>query len=303
MSTDLSGIFPAFLTPLDDSRRVVPAVAEALLVHLLSTGVDGVYAAGSTGEGMKLPPSERELLVETLARVLPQDKKLIVHVGASELKEAIRLAHHAAKHGAFAVSSLPPTGDAAEVREYYSALARESELPLILYYFPQAVPTAFSDPQELIDICDLPNVLGVKFTGFNLYLLQRLAKRGKVVMNGYDEVLAAGMLMGAQGGIGSTYNVMPQVYLEIYRAAQRGDWEAARQWQSRANAVIDILLRYPFFPALRAVMAHRGFDCGPLMSSDVFSSPEEKERFLKDMERNMPEEVAELIKWPASAKG
>jgi len=48
---------------------------------------------------------------------------------------------------------------------------------------------------------------------------------------------------------------MPQVYLQIYRAAQNGDWETARKWQSRSNAVLDILLRYPFFPALRAVMS------------------------------------------------
>ncbi len=95
--------------------------------------------------------------------------------------------------------------------------------PLILYYFPKVAPSAFSDPQELIDICELPNVIGVKFTDFNYYLLQRLAKRGNLVFNGYDEALAAGLLMGAEGGIGSTYNLMPQVYQKIFQAAQRAD--------------------------------------------------------------------------------
>jgi N-acetylneuraminate lyase len=171
-----------------------------------------------------------------------------------------------------------------------------------VYYFPKSVPTAFVNPQDLLDICELPNVLGVKFTDFNLFLMQRLAKSGKQVFNGYDEVLAAGLLMGASGGIGSTYNVMPQVYLAIYQAAQRGDWETARQWQSRADAVITILLRYPFFPSLRAMMAQRGFDCGPLMSHDDFESPAQKEALLEDLNRSMPTEVAELIGWPVPAQ-
>jgi len=291
-----SGIYPAFLTPLDADRKLVPKVAESLLLHLLSTGVDGTYVAGSTGEGMRLSINDRKALVETLTPMM-SGKKLIVHVGAPEVSVAILLANHAAKNGAAAISSLPPAGGPLQVRAYYEKLASESPLPLILYYFPKAAPAAFTDPQELIDICDLPNVLGVKFTDFNFYLLQRLVKRGNLLFNGYDEALAAGLLMGAQGGIGSTYNVMPQVYLKIFHAAQQGDWETARTWQSHANSVLDILLRYPFFPALRAVMAHRGFDCGPLLSGEDFTSPAQRNALLDDMDRNIPAEVAELIQW------
>jgi N-acetylneuraminate lyase len=300
MPASFSGIYPAFLTPLDDNRRFVPKVAEALLQHLLSAGVDGTYVAGSTGEGVRLPLQERKLLVETLMPALPEGKKIIVHVGAKRVEDAIALAQHAAEQGAHAVSSLPSLGDAQHVYDYYETLAKESALPLILYYFPKANPEALLNPQELLNICDLPNVLGVKFTDFNVYLLQRLVKRGKLVFNGYDEALAAGLLMGAQGGIGSTYNVMPQVYVEIFRAAQRGDWETVRTWQSRSNAVLDILLKYPFFPALRAVMQHRGFDCGPLLSGEDFTSSAQRKQLIEELDRDMPAEVAEIIRWPSA---
>jgi N-acetylneuraminate lyase len=297
MSSPFAGIYPAFLTPLSADRKFVPQIAEALLKHLLATGVDGTYVAGSTGEGMRLPLSERKALVETLMPLMPTGKKLIVHVGAARIEDALTLAEHAAKHGAHAVSSLPPIGDVQQVNKFYEQLARESALPLILYYFPKVAPTAFQNAQDLLDVCDLPNVLGVKFTDFNFYLLQRLVKRGKLMFNGYDEALAAGLLMGAQGGIGSTYNVMPEVYLEIFRAAQRGDWETARTWQSRSNAVLDILLKYPFFPALRAVMAHRGFDCGPLLSGEDFTSDTQRKELIEELNRDMPREVSELIQW------
>jgi N-acetylneuraminate lyase len=292
-----SGIYPALLTPLDSSQKLRRDVAQGLLQHLLAAGVSGAYIAGSTGEGMRLTMATRKALVEALMPVLPAEKQLIVHVGTPEVADAIRLAEHAALHGAHAVSSLPPTGDSRQVHSFYEQLAKHSPLPLILYYFPKVIPTAFGDPQELIDVCDLPNVLGVKFTDFNFYLLQQLVKRGKLVFNGYDEALAAGLLMGAQGGIGSTYNMMPQVYLEIFRAAQRGEWENARLWQSRANDVLTVLLRYPFFPALRAVMKERGFDCGPMMSGETFASASQSRQLLDELDRDMPDEIGTLIGW------
>lgn len=298
MTIALPGIYPAFLTPLDSQHRFNPRVAEQLLQHLLSTDVHGVYVAGSTGEGLRLPVETRMALVETLMPMLPSSKKLIVHVGASQLDDVIKLADHAFLHGAHAISSLPPVGSAELVRVFYGRILKTSQLPLILYYFPKAVPSAFQDPQELIDVCEHPNVLGVKFTDFNFYLMQRLIKSGKQLFNGYDEVLAAGLLMGAQGGIGSTYNMMPEVYLKIYSAALQGDWEAARIWQSRSNSVLDILLRYPFFPALRAVMRYKGFDCGPLMSGENFASAGQHDQLIAELNREMPREIAELIQWP-----
>lgn len=285
MNIDLQGIYPAFLTPLTSDRKFNPAVAERMLDHLFQSGVHGTYVAGTTGEGLLLPAEERRSLVETLVRSLPKDRKLIVHVGASQKQDAFKLAEHAAKHGAHAISSLPPKGDSSSVMTYYGELAAISPLPLIVYYFPKIAPDAFAEPEKLLEVCDLPNVFGVKFTDFNFYLMQRLVQRGKLVFNGYDEALAAGLLMGAQGGIGSTYNVMPEVYLSIYQAAAQGDWNRARKIQVGVNDVIEMLLKYPFFPALRAIMQKKGFDCGPLMSGERLSSETSRQQLLAEFER------------------
>lgn len=285
MISSFRGIFPAFLTPLTPERTFNPAMCETMIRFLLAAGVDGTYVAGTTGEGMRLRMEDRMALVETLAAAMPADKKLMVHVGATEKKDAFRLAEHAAKAGAHAISSLPPAGSEAEIGQFYRELASASALPLIVYYFPKVAPHAFADPQQLLDICDHPNVLGVKFTDFNFYLLQRLVARDNMVFNGYDEVLAAGLLMGAQGGIGSTYNVMPEVYRDIYRAAEAGDWEKARTLQKGVTAMIEVLLQFPFFPALRAVMESRGMDCGPMMNGDAFASREQKQMFLSAFEK------------------
>jgi N-acetylneuraminate lyase len=293
-------MYPAFFSPLDEAHRFVPKTAESLMLHLLAAGFDGTYAAGSTGEGLNLRMEDRKALVETLMGVMPSGKKLFVHVGASTIADALELAEHAAKSGAHAISSLPPKGEAREVRAYYETLAEKSALPLILYYFPKVAPLAFPDSQTLIDLCDLPNVLGVKFTDFNLYLLQRLTTRGKLVFNGYDEALGAGLLMGAQGGIGSTYSLFPELYLEIFAAAQRGDWESVRTWQLQVNAVFDVLFNYPFFPALRAVMSFRGFDLGPMVGADLLSRRQTAD-LLNEISHAMTGDLAVLVRWPTAS--
>jgi N-acetylneuraminate lyase len=300
VSHPFAGMYAALLTPLDKDRRLNPAMAQSLLKHLCATGLDGVYVAGTTGEGKLLSLETRKELVGCLMEVLPTGKHLFAHVGTPNVSDAIKLAEHAATKGVHAISSLPPAGDAKQVKTFYEELAQHSPLPLILYYFPKVAPLAFQNTQELLDVCDLPNVLGVKFTDFNFYLLNKLVNRGKLVFNGYDEALAPGLLMGAQGGIGTTYNLLAEVYLEIFRASKTGHWEKARNLQVKANETLDILFRYPFFPAVREAVRHLGFDCGPMMSGDDFASGADRARFIEDMNQNIPEQVADLINWSKS---
>ena len=73
----------------------------------------------------------------------PRGRHVIVHVGAASLEEALALSSHAAKAGAHAITSLPPSSGQfgfSEVLGYYEALARASELPLLVYYFPEVYP-------------------------------------------------------------------------------------------------------------------------------------------------------------------
>lgn len=301
MTIPSNGIFPAFLSPLDTRGQLAVPVAEALLQHLLKKGVDGVYIAGSTGEGMRLPLAVRKQLLETLMPLMG-GKTMMVHVGANSLQETLQLAEHAAEQGADAISSLPPAARTpAQVTAFYQELATRSPLPLLLYYFPKVAPLAFPTDDALLDICRMPNVLGVKFTDYNLYLLQRLRNSGVMVFNGYDEMLAAGLLMGASGGIGSTYSMMPEVYLKIRDAAVAGDWETARRWQRRANAVIEVLMRFPFFAAVRSSVAHMGFDCGPMMSGEALDSTAQREELLTLLDDAMQGETQALVGWPGTA--
>ncbi len=260
----IRGILPATITPLDAKGRFAPAVFERLLDRVYRAGVHGVYVCGTTGEGMLQPIDQRKTIVEAAVACTPTDRHVVVHVGAASLAEALTLSSHAAKRGAHAISSLPPMSGQfgfAEVSRYYEALADASELPLIIYYFPD-LSASISTAEQLEALCSLPNVLGVKFTDFDLYTMALVARPGRSVFNGRDEVLAAGLLMGANGGIGSFYNLLPELFVEIYAAASAGQWEEARLAQQRANVFIRATLRFPLFPAIKQILTWSGLDCG-----------------------------------------
>ena len=71
------------------------------------------------------------------------------------------------------------------------------------------------------------------------------------------------MCMGADAAIGTTYNIMPRIYLEMRRAFDAGDLDSARLCQRNANRVIRILMGTGVMAAVKAILGWRGTSAGP----------------------------------------
>jgi N-acetylneuraminate lyase len=257
------GIMPAIVTPLDQEGRFNPDAFLRLIERFNSAGVDGLYVCGQTGEGWQQSLEQRKQVAEAAVRFSPAGKTVIVHVGAQSLSEATKLASHASEIGAHAISSLPPAGSYSfeEIREYYRAVAASSHVPLLIYYFPSLAPSIRTTAQ-ILQLCELPNVAGLKYTDSDLFKLWEIRRTGAVVFNGSDEMLVAGLIMGANGGIGSIYNLVPDRFSSLYRHAVAGRWQEAQATQNSINELISVILRFPVNTAVKAVLKWSGIDCG-----------------------------------------
>jgi N-acetylneuraminate lyase len=218
---------------------------------------------GSTGEGIYLDFDLRRRIVEIAARLSRDRGTLIVHVGAVQASQVVELAEHAGRVGADAVSSIPPfAGGYAwdEVLAYYTDLASRSPLPVVAYHIPMLT----GQPQPIANLAavlEIPGVVGLKYTAPDFYAMQRLLGRlrlGQVLYNGQDEALAAGLLVGARGGIGTTYNFMPELILEIAREAEAGRFAEAMAAQRRANDIIEPLLCFQTLAATKQILVWQG---------------------------------------------
>lgn len=265
---NLFGILPAVVTPFTETGHFQETAFEQLLERLYGSGAHGIYLCGSTGEGLQQSVEQRKRITEAGVQNSPRDKQVIVHVGGSNTADAIELAKHAADSGATAISSLPPlTGSYSfeEIQHYYATLASASPLPLLVYYFPEIAP-AIHSLDQLKALCSIKGVAGVKFTEYDLFTMSELKKSDMTVYYGRDEMLAAGLLFGADGGIGTFYNVTPGAFVQLFELASQKRWDEMRPLQAQLNELIRITVCYPLFPAIKELLRLTGIDCGPCLA-------------------------------------
>ncbi|MGB7068885.1 MAG: dihydrodipicolinate synthase family protein [Pyrinomonadaceae bacterium] len=258
-----AGILAAAVTPFDEHGAFRSDSYQKLLERLYAAGVDGVYACGQTGEGLQQSVAQRKQVAEASVQFSPPDKTIIMHTGAMNTADAVELTRHAAEIGADAVSALPPIGNYSfdEIKAYYTEIASASETPLLIYYFPSLAP-AITGVAQVLELCEIPNVIGLKYTDSDLFKMSEVKKNGSTLFFGSDEMLTAGLIMGADGGIGSFYNVMPELFVKAFELTKKDDWEAARAVQKQINEVIAIGLRFPVHPVIKAMLSRLGIDCG-----------------------------------------
>lgn len=264
------GIMPALITPFDEDEHVLTQSVSQLVDWHLESGVAGFYICGRTGEGPALRTSTRKAMAEAAMDAVRGRGVVINHIGAPNFSDTLDLVRHSQEIGVDAISSLAPTYTLnysdQEIIDYYKRIAENTDLPVLIYATPSLVsPNFLYLIQQLLDV---PNIVGVKFTRPNYFELQRLKtlNAGNInVLNGPDETLLCGLAMGADGGIGSSYNVMPEWFVALYQAFLQGDIETARKHQYKINQVIEILIKYGkngALKAVKAVLAMKGYDVG-----------------------------------------
>lgn len=287
-----TGIMPALVTPFNEDGSLKRSTVKQLIDWQLSAGVNGFYICGSTGEGPAILPATRMEMAEATIEAVAGRGVVIDHIGAPNIWDAIALTEHATKVGVDAISSLAPTYSFKftpdELYDYYRTIADHTDKPVLVYATPAMNVGNF--PALMEKLIQIPNVIGVKFT-IRDYFEMRKTKEvngGNInLINGPDETLLCGLSMGADGGIGTTYNVMPDWYVKIYDSFQKGDMKTALEYQSRCNHVTDALIRFSKFGAIRAtkaVLELKGFDVGSAVYPARKYTAEELKAFQKEME-------------------
>jgi N-acetylneuraminate lyase len=284
MFKPFAGVMPAVVTPLTAEGELDVECLERLLARMYGAGASGVYLCGHTGEGPLLPGHIRREVAQVAVQHTPPGRQVLLHVGAMSTAEAVGLARDAVRAGAHGVSSLPPIGAYSfdEVKAYYQALSDAAGVPVFVYYFPQ-YSTAIQTVEEILELCAIPAVAGLKYTDFDLYRLSLIHRSGPVIFNGRDEVLAAGLLMGADGGIGSFYNLVPELFVEIYESARAENWKQARSTQDRVNDLIRAVVQFPMIAAIKHLLTVSGFPCGEPVRPRRCLRPDEERRLREEV--------------------
>lgn len=238
------GVIPAFYACLDEEGNINEQAVQDLTKYFIKKGVKGVYVNGSSGECIYLTVPERKKVLENVMKANDGSLTVIAHVACNSTEESKELARHAESLGVDAIASIPPIyfklPDYA-IAQYWNDISDAApNTDFVIYNIPQLAGVALT-PALYAEMRKNPRVIGVKNSSMPVQDIQIFCQAGKddpIVFNGPDEQFISGRLMGAGGGIGGTYGVMPELFLKMNECLAEKDLETARAIQYDVNEII-----------------------------------------------------------------
>ena len=268
---NLSGLIAATFTPMATDGSLNLDVVPTIVDQLLDEGVSGLYVCGGTGEGVSLSNAERKQTAKAYVNAANSRIPVFIHVGQDSLFAARELAKHAAEIGADGISAITPTyfkpgSPSTLVNSLKIITDGAPDLPFIYYHFP----TKTGLDIDLLDFLEqavvkLPSLFAVKFTDAKLHDLQAalaLTDNKIKIFFGIDEMLLGGLVAGASGAIGSTYNFAAPLYLKLIQAWQNDDLVEAQRLQALSVQMVRTFVPFGGIEGQKAMMAMIGLDCG-----------------------------------------
>ncbi len=237
MSFTARGIIPAMVTPFDRQGKVSEDSLRKLIDYLMEGRVHGLFPVGSQGEFYALEKEEKKKIMEIVLDQVKGKVPVYAGTGAITTKETITLTKMAEDIGVDAASIITPffiSPTQNELYEHYLAIAKSTNLPLLLYNNPARSGVSLS-ADLVVRLSKVDNIVGIKDSSGDMSLTAEYIRRTSndfSVLAGRDTLIYGTLLYGGKGAIAATANVAPKLVVEIYQAYVRGDIEQARKAQA-----------------------------------------------------------------------
>jgi dihydrodipicolinate synthase/N-acetylneuraminate lyase len=272
----LRGAIAAAVTALRDAGEALDEDAFGPYVDFLAaSGLDGVLALGTTGEGFLLPVEQRLRAAQLYIEASQARLAVAVHCGAQSTWETVVLAADAAESGADAVAVIAPPYfalDERELLEHFAAAARACE-PLPFYVYEFAARSGYAVPVGVIEGLRerASNLAGMKVSDtpwdrFEPYLLE-----GLDVFVGPEALIPQGLAAGATGAVSALASAFPELVVAAVRDPSSADLGPVRE----------AVQRFPFQSALKTVLARRGVPLGPEVRRPLRALTDDETRELE----------------------
>ena len=239
----------------EHTENVDPATIARHAVRLARAGVTGLATQGSNGEAVHLTHQERQLVTMSTRKALDDagysHMPIIVGCGSQSTRETIQLCSEAWESGGDYALVLPPAYYASlflpsseTILEYFTDVANESPIPIIIYNFPGAVNGLDLSSDVIVQLAQHPNIAGVKLTCGNTGKLNRVAAATRKLSKNHDQdkpeflVLAGSadfsiqaLVAGGHGILAGLANIAPKACIETIKLYKQGNVAEAQALQ------------------------------------------------------------------------
>jgi 4-hydroxy-tetrahydrodipicolinate synthase len=229
----------AVATPFGPDGELDLDAFAAHLDWLAESGLDGVFAAGTTGEGVLLEHDEVAALVERA--VGHGSLQVIAQVGRPSTRATVGLARRALEAGAHAVAAYVPwfyPVTQVQLRRHFLALLEAAEgAPAFMYNIP---PRTVNDlDPALAGELAAAGFAGMKdstgdFARHEAYL-HAVDGHPFELYTGTEPFVLRSVRAGSTGSISALANCAPELFTALREAVDAGDDEAAARVQGQIS--------------------------------------------------------------------
>jgi dihydrodipicolinate synthase/N-acetylneuraminate lyase len=237
------GIIPPLITPLKDRDTLDQDGLERLIEQMISGGVHGLFALGTTGEGPSLSYRLRTEVIQRVCKLVAGRIPVFISVTDTAFVESVRLSGVACDAGADAVVLATPyyfPPDQQELKKYVEHLVPELALPVMLYNMPSLTKVWFNI-ETIQALSSLDRILGIKDSSGDLDYFARLCalkadRPDWAFLMGPEEMMIKSISLGGHGGVNGGANVYPQLFVEAYYSAVSGNMARCDELQKKIEA-------------------------------------------------------------------
>ncbi len=265
----LRGTYTALVTPFRGG-----AVDEEALRHLVETQVGGRVAGlvpvGTTGESPTLTHEEHIRVIAKTVEFAAGRVTVLAGTGSNSTAEAIELtraAEEAGADGALLVAPYYNKPSQAGLFAHFSAVARSTRLPLVLYSIPGrcGVEIGIETVQALA--AAHKSIIGLKEAGGSVDRLSQLRQAlpdDFALLSGDDSLTLPFLSVGAIGVISVASNLLPKAVVDLVDSFLAGKVQEAERLHRRLYPLFrDLFVETNPVP-IKTALALRGW-----MTSEV----------------------------------
>ena len=292
VEVEFKGVFPYLVSPFDNRGNVKEEVLSNLVNHLIEKGVHGLTPLGSTGEFAYLTWEQRRRIVEVTIEAASGRVPVVAGVAATATAEAVRQATEFEKigvDGILAILEVYFPISSAGVESYFTQIAHEVDLPVVLYANPNFQRGGLTH-EIVARLADVPNIRYFKDasvnTGALLGLMNRMGDR-LGIFSASAHIPLCVMMIGGLGWMAGPACLLPSQSVQLYELAIAGRWDEAIIHQKALWRINEVFANFNLAACIKAGLILQGFDVGdpflpqtPLLPKQI----EEIRKVLNDLE-------------------
>ena len=225
------GSMVAIVTPFSEGEVDYETLGR-LIDFQIENGTDVIVPCGTTGESPTLSHEEHDRVVEFTVEKVNQRVKVIAGAGSNSTREALRLTAHAQAVGADGALVITPYYNKPTQKgmiEHYGKLARETDIPLVLYNVPGRTGVKL-EPETIAELSAIDNIVAVKEACGSVDQVNKILNLCDItVISGDDSLTLPMIAVGGEGVISVAANIVPGAVSRMVHSALEGKWDEARK--------------------------------------------------------------------------